>query len=79
MLLVPLPFAMAGWRERRAGGGPAAALCGLWSGLVLANLVGNYPAPVVGFSASLLVGWLVSLGLIARYDASRQEPPYPNA
>lgn len=73
LVLLPLPFWLrtAGLRRaglRTAGEGAerraiATGLTGLWIGLVVGNLFGNYPAPVVGYGASLVVGWLASLGL----------------
>ncbi|QTC91382.1 putative peptidoglycan glycosyltransferase FtsW/RodA [Brevundimonas goettingensis] len=62
LILLPLPFVV-----RALTGGEralAAGLAGLWIGLVAGNLFGNYPAPVVGYGASLVVGWLASLGLV---------------
>lgn len=64
LLLIPAPFL---WTLRRgdgeAGRSTAAALAGFWIGLVVANLFGNYPAPMLGYGASLALGWLGSLGL----------------
>ncbi|NBW09491.1 MAG: FtsW/RodA/SpoVE family cell cycle protein [Caulobacteraceae bacterium] len=62
LILLPLPFVVRAF----AGGerAVAAGLAGLWIGLVAGNLFGNYPAPVVGYGASLVVGWLASLGLV---------------
>lgn len=67
LLLVPAPFilralASVSEKEMRA---LTFALSGLWLVLVLANLTGRFPAPVVGYGASFVVGWLVSLGLVA--------------
>jgi len=64
---LPAPFLLAALRGRREGAGPptAAALAGLWIGLVAANLLANYPAPILGYGASLVLGWLASLGLLA--------------
>ena len=60
LLALPLSILVAG----RGRPSPLVwSLVGLWAGLVLANLVGNYPAPVIGYSASLAIGWLASLGL----------------
>jgi hypothetical protein len=62
LILLPLPFML-----RASSGGEravAAGLAGLWIGLVAGNLFGNYPAPVVGYGASLAIGWLASLGLV---------------
>ena len=61
LVLLPLPFLLrtVGTGERAVSAG----LAGLWIGLVVGNLFGNYPAPVVGYGASLVIGWLASLGL----------------
>lgn len=73
LILLPLPFGLravaAGSQAPGSQGrtevlAVAAALSGLWIGLVAGNLFGNYPAPVVGYGASLVVGWLASLGLV---------------
>ena len=45
------------------GGQAALSLAAFYVGLVGAALVGNYPLPVVGLGASLVVGWLMALGL----------------
>ena len=67
LIAVVAPFARRAWAERDAGQrAPQAALAGLFGGLVLANLFGNFPAPVVGGGASLLIGWGLALGLSAR-------------
>jgi hypothetical protein len=63
LALLPLPFlfrAVGGAPDRRA---VAVGLAGLWIGQVAGNLFGNYPAPVIGYGASLVVGWLASIGL----------------
>lgn len=61
MLLTPLPFLLAAWRAKERS--PYLALAGVWIGLVGANLAGNYPAPVLGYGASPVLGWMISLGL----------------
>ena len=65
LVAVIAPFAI-----RAVSGGegraPQVALAGLFGGLVLANLLGNFPAPVIGGGASLLIGWALALGLSAR-------------
>lgn len=63
-LLLALPLSVL-WAGRARRSPLVFGLVGLWAGQVLANLVGNYPAPVVGYSASLVIGWLISLGLAA--------------
>ncbi len=55
------------------GSQAALSLAAFYVGLVGAALVGNYPLPVVGLGASLVVGWLIALGL-ARAP-SRSRPP----
>lgn len=47
-----------------APGRPVAlSLAAFYGGLVGAALVGNYPLPVVGLGASLVMGWVIALGL----------------
>jgi len=57
--LITVPLAML-WQRRS----PAAlALAAAWAGFVLANLLANYPAPVIGAGAAPVLGWLLSIGL----------------
>ena len=49
------------------------SLTAFYVALVGAALVGNYPLPVVGLGASLVVGWLMALGL-ARAPIRRSPP-----
>lgn len=71
LALVPAPFLIRAMR-RNTGGGPALvhALAALWTVLVLASLTQRFPAPAVGYGASFVIGWLVSLGLLARKRAA---------
>ena len=55
------------------GSQAALSLAAFYVGLVGAALVGNYPMPVVGLGASLVVGWLMALGLASA--AARSHPP----
>src|SRR5690606_14518847 len=64
VLLLALPLSVL-WAGRTRRSPLVIGLVGLWGGQVLANLVGNYPAPVIGYSAALALGWLASLGLAA--------------
>jgi hypothetical protein len=57
--LISVPTAML-WRRRAI---ETQALAAAWAGFVLANLVANYPAPVIGAGASPVLGWLLSIGL----------------
>ena len=61
LAMAALPLAML-WRRRSRESG---ALAAVWLGFVLANLVGNYPAPVIGAGAAPVIGWLLSIGLAA--------------
>lgn len=66
--LIAVPMAML-W-SRRA---PAAlALAAAWAGFVLANLIANYPAPVIGAGAAPVLGWLMSMGLTFATPAAKQ-------
>lgn len=61
LLTLPLPFMFF----RRPD--PAnAMLASLWIGLIGAAIFKNYPEPIIGYSASLALGWMISLGLAAR-------------
>jgi hypothetical protein len=59
LALIALPVAML-WPRRSLA---TLALAAAWAGFVLANLVANYPAPVIGAGASPVLGWLISIGL----------------
>jgi hypothetical protein len=78
LILLPLPFVVRASTggERAPTAGLAAGLTGLWVGLVAGNLFGNYPAPVVGYGASLVVGWLASLGLILSHPRPAPAPQW---
>lgn len=71
LALVPAPFLIRALR-RNTGGGPALVhgLAALWIVLVLASLTQRFPAPAVGYGASFVIGWLISLGLLARKRAA---------
>ncbi|HEX8470777.1 MAG TPA: FtsW/RodA/SpoVE family cell cycle protein [Brevundimonas sp.] len=79
LFLLPLPFLLRVIAARAQGRtedhAVALALCGIWIGLILANLFGNYPAPVVGYGASLVIGWLASLGLCLQRPRPSQASP----
>lgn len=79
LVLLPLPFVLkamaAGSQARTEDFAVALALSGVWTGLVVCNLFGNYPSPVVGYGASLVVGWLASLGLCLQRPRVAQPSP----
>jgi cell division protein FtsW (lipid II flippase) len=68
--LIGAPLAML-WSRRT----PAAlALAAAWAGFVLANLIANYPAPVIGAGAAPVLGWLLSVGLTFGRQSSSRAP-----
>ena len=68
--LIAAPMAML-WGRRT----PAAlALAAAWAGFVLANLIANYPAPVIGAGAAPVLGWLLSVGLTFGPQSSTRAP-----
>lgn len=74
LTLLPAPFVFIGLKHDSAA---ALALGALWGGFVLAGIFGNFPTPVIGYGASPLLGWGVSLGLALAHmgRASVQERP----
>jgi cell division protein FtsW (lipid II flippase) len=70
---LPAPFLLvaASRPERRA---EALALAALWAGWIAANLLGNYPAPVMGYGAAPILAWGLSLGLVLG-DPAEKDPP----
>jgi len=62
LILLSAPLLWMGWRARGIGAA-GLAMAGFWIGLSAANLLGAYPAPVVGYGASPVIGWLVAVGL----------------
>ncbi|MFN4288846.1 MAG: FtsW/RodA/SpoVE family cell cycle protein [Brevundimonas sp.] len=60
-VLVVAMFAVPERKDRAL----VAGLAAFYTGLVGAALIGNYPLPVVGLGASLVLGWLIALGLAA--------------
>lgn len=67
LLLVPVAMF---WKHRTPAN---QALAAAWAGFVLANLIANYPAPVIGAGASPVLGWLLSIGLASMSGRSRDE------
>lgn len=76
MFSLPAPFLLiaATRAERRAEAGGLAAL---WTGWIVANLLGNYPAPVMGYGAAPLLAWGLSIGLALRAEAKQQGDSAP--
>jgi cell division protein FtsW (lipid II flippase) len=73
MFSLPVPFLLvaAGRPERRA---EALALAALWAGWIASNLLGNYPAPVMGYGAAPILAWGLSLGLVLGDPANEDDP-----
>ena len=68
--LITVPMAML-WSRRTSA---TLALAAAWAGFVLANLLANYPAPVIGAGAAPVLGWLLSVGLTFAPPAAKQSP-----
>lgn len=66
--LIAVPTATL-WPRRTSG---TLALAAAWTGFVLANLIANYPAPVIGAGASPVLGWLLSIGLASARARAKQ-------
>ena len=64
LAMLPLPFLLAARVPGLRGGGLAVA--GFWLGLAAAGAIGNYPAPVLGYGASPVIGWVLALGCMRR-------------
>lgn len=73
MLSLPAPFLLvaASRPERRV---EALALAALWVGWIFGNLFGNYPAPVLGYGATPILAWGLSIGLIFAEPANQSDP-----
>lgn len=73
MFSLPAPFLLvaAGRPERRA---EALALAALWVGWIASNLLGNYPAPVMGYGAAPILAWGLSLGLVLGESVNEDGP-----
>jgi cell division protein FtsW (lipid II flippase) len=63
LVVLSAPLLWMGWRAQGVGAAVGLAMAGFWIGLSAANLLGAYPAPVVGYGASPVIGWLVAIGL----------------
>jgi hypothetical protein len=72
-LPAPLLLVGAGRPERRA---EALGLAALWAGWLVSNLLGNYPAPVMGYGAAPILAWGLSLGLVLG-DSAKEDPLAP--
>lgn len=72
MFSLPAPFLLvaAARPERRA---EALALAALWAGWIASNLLGNYPAPVIGYGAAPILARGLSLGLVLGEPAKKDE------
>lgn len=67
-LLLILP-AVAGWVRHRDGRTLYAAHGAVWSAIILAAALGNYPTPVVGYGGSAILGYLLALAALPKTAA----------
>lgn len=67
-----LLLAVPGWLQAMRGRDPATGVVfgTIWSLIVLAALMGNYPTPLVGYGGSAIVGYLLSLALLGPVPTS---------
>ncbi|MDK2748280.1 MAG: hypothetical protein KYX67_13265 [Brevundimonas sp.] len=81
VLLLP---ALLGWVRDRAHRPIHLAFAAIWAAIVLAAVIGNYPAPLVAYGGSAIIGYLLATLALPRYwsaaiPASRSqahpEPP----
>ncbi|KIC57813.1 hypothetical protein RM53_09325 [Brevundimonas nasdae] len=63
LILLSAPMLWMGLRAQGVVAAVGLAMGGFWIGLSAANLLGAYPAPVVGYGTSPVIGWLVAIGL----------------
>lgn len=74
ILLIP---AVLGWRTANAERSTAIVFGAVWLGVMLAAALGNYPTPVVGYSSSAILGYLLSVAALprsmSRYAAKEAE------
>jgi cell division protein FtsW (lipid II flippase) len=68
ILLLPACAAFRAGTETRA---IACAFAAVWAAAVLAALLGNYPTPLVGYSGSAVLGYVLSLSQFPPRGASR--------
>jgi len=73
MFSLPAPFVIVAVTrpDRRV---EASALAALWTGWILSNLLGNYPAPVIGYGAAPILAWGLSIGLALRAETPGGNP-----
>lgn len=66
LCLLLLPAVSAAHQQRRA----AFAFAGLWLAGLAAAVIGPYPAPVVGFGGSAVLGYILSVAMLGRQGDS---------
>lgn len=70
LLLTP---AIGGWRADSNEREPAITLGVVWSAVILAAALGNYPTPVVGYGGSAIIGYLLCLSALPKSVALRSQ------
>jgi len=74
LLLVP---AMVGWFRDPAGRESHAVFGAVWLAAILAAALGNYPTPVVGYGASAILGYALSLLALPKEAGGQAGAPWP--
>ena len=74
ILLLP---ALLGWASDRAHRPVHLAFAAIWAAIVLAAIIGNYPAPLVAYGGSAIVGYLLSTLALPRYWSASRGQAHP--
>jgi hypothetical protein len=69
LALLMLP-ALAGLRFRGALREASLAFSAVWATVVAAAALGNYPTPLVGYSGAAILGYVLSLAMLPKVDAT---------
>jgi hypothetical protein len=76
LLLVP---AVLGWRVDPAYRGTYATFGAVWLAAIMAAGLGNYPTPIVGYGASAIIGYVLSLLALPRLTGAPVFAPSQSA
>lgn len=76
LLLVP---AVLGWRVDPADRGTYATFGAAWLAAIMAAGLGNYPTPIVGYGASAIIGYVLSLLALPRLTGAPVFAPSQSA
>lgn len=67
--------ALTAWRGRSTNPAPYVVFGAVWAAVVAAAALGNHPTPLVGYSGSAVIGYLLSLVVFPRQAADVVEQP----